>query len=328
MTRTVVFDGPAPDASATRVAEMEAPRPGPGRLTIDVQFAGINFKDVMARRGDPAYVKRWPYFPGVEVAGTVAVLGEGVRDFTPGQRVVAYMDDGGLAEVAVARAELTVPVPDGLDLASAAAAPGALTTAVLLLDRFGRFRPGDNLLVHSAAGAVGQALARLAGLGGVGRLLAVVGSEERAEAAEKAGYDKAFVRGPALATAVLDHTGGVGLDLILDPQGTAMLDADLELATPGGRIVLFGNAGGGTLGQLPPAGRLYAGNVAIGGFSLAALSGSAPALLAGGLRRTIEHLAAGDLAPELTIVDGLDAVPAAQQALAESRSVGKQIVRA
>ena len=237
------------------------------------------------------------------------------------------MNDGGLAEVAVARAALTVPVPDGLDLAAAAAAPGALTTAVLLLEDFGRLRATDSVLVHSAAGAVGQAVARLARLRGAGPLLAAVGSPSRIAAAEAAGYDRVFVRGPQLARAVREHLGGFGVDLVLDPQGTMMLDADLELAAAGGRVVLFGNAGGEPFAQLPPVGLLYAGNVSVGGFSLAALSARAPRLLAAGMSRTIAHLLAGHLDPQITVIDGLDAAPAAQQALAEGRAVGKQVVR-
>ncbi len=324
MTRAVLFDSPAADTGATRVGDIATPTPGAGQLTIDVRYAGLNFKDVMARRGDAAYVASWPYVPGVEVSGTVRALGEGVADFAVGQRVVAYTGDGGLAEVALASAVLTVAVPDGLSLETAAAAPGALTTAVLLLDRF---RAGDHLLVHSAAGAVGQAVATLARLAGAGRLLAAVGSPSRVGAAESAGYEWVLVRGPGLAQAVLAYTGGVGLDLVLDPQGTTMLDEDLAMTAPTGRVTLFGNAGGGALGPLPATGRLYGGNVAVGGFSLAALAATAPAVLAAGLARAVAHLAAGDLVPDLTVLDGLDAVPAGQQALAESRAPGKQVAR-
>ena len=325
--RAVVFDGPAADTGRTRVVHLDEPEPGPGELTVDVAFAGVNFKDVMARRGDAAYVTAWPYAPGIEVAGTVRSVGQGVTGFGLGQRVVAYVDDGGLAEVAVVRAALTVAVPEGQGLEVAAAAPGALTTAVLLLDQVGRFRAGDHLLVHSAAGAVGYAVARLARLGGAGSLFGAVGSHTRVAAAEQAGYDKAFVRGPDLATALLGHAGGPRFDLILDPQGTTQLDVDLQLVAPTGRIVLFGNAPGEPLGQLPPAGRLYAGNISVAGFSLAALASTAPDVLAAALARAIRHLAAGELEPQITVVDGLDATADAQQSLAEGRARGKLVVQ-
>jgi len=109
------------------------PEPGPGELSIDVNFAGVNFKDVMARRGDAGYVNSWPFVPGMEVAGTVRALGPGVEGLAVGERVSALTGAGGLAEVAIAQAALTAAVPAGLDLARAAVAPGALTTAGLLL---------------------------------------------------------------------------------------------------------------------------------------------------------------------------------------------------
>jgi NADPH:quinone reductase len=324
--RAVVFDGPAPDAGRTAVRDVALPEPGPGQLSIDVAFAGVNFKDVMARRGDAGYVTNWPYRPGVEVAGTVRGRGDGVDGFRTGDRVVAYTGEGGLAEVAVAAAVLTVAVPDSLDLERAAAAPGALTTAVLLLGTVGRMRSGDSILVHSAAGAVGQAIVRLARLQGSGNVYGTVGSESRIDAAYKSGYDVVWVRRPELVTQVRQQTGGRGVDLILDPQGTTMLDADLEIVAATGRIVLFGNAGGDPFGPLPPTGRLFAGNVSIGGFSLASLSKSAPAVLARALQQTIGHLAAGELEPDIVPVAGLEAVADAQQALAEGRGRGKQIV--
>src|SRR6516165_7170243 len=146
--QALIFDGPAPDARASRVTELAVPEPAPGAVSIDVHYAGVNFKDVMARRGDPGYVPSWPFVPGLEVAGTVHELGAGVNGLQVGDRVTAFTDHGGLAEVAVAPADLTVRVPAGLDLERAAAAPGALTTAALLLSDFGHLRPGEVVLVH------------------------------------------------------------------------------------------------------------------------------------------------------------------------------------
>jgi NADPH2:quinone reductase len=325
--KALVFDGPAPDTRASRVAELAAPEPAPGAVSIDVHYAGVNFKDVMARRGDPGYVPSWPFVPGLEVAGIVRALSSGVSTLEVGDRVTAFTDHGGLAEVAVAPAELTVRVPAGLDLERAAAAPGALTTAALLLSDFGRLRQGEIVLVHSAAGAVGQAVVRLARLAGAELVLGTVGNPTRVPAATRAGYDDALVRGPGLTSAIRERTGGRLIDLILDPQGTSMLDLDLDVLAAGGRIVLFGNATGATLDPLPAASRLFAANASIAGFSLAALATTAPGRVAGAMRDVLNHLAGGELDIELTPFDGLDAAPEAQQALAEGRGRGKQIVR-
>src|ERR1700678_593028 len=115
-----------------RGSKGRGPPPGAGEVTIDVAYAGINFMDVMARRGDPGYASAWPYTPGLEVSGTVREVGPGFTTLAVGQPVVAYTPGGGLAEVARTRAEFAVPVPDRVGLPGAAAAPLMLTTAMLL----------------------------------------------------------------------------------------------------------------------------------------------------------------------------------------------------
>jgi len=203
--KAFVFDGPAPDARRSRVTDVPVPQPGPGEVAVDVRYAGVNFKDVMSRRGDPGYVDAWPFVPGMEVAGTVRALGVGVDSFAVGDLVVAYTGSGGLAEVAIASAQLVTPIPDGLSLQRATAAPGALTTAALLLSEVGRVRPGEAVLVHSAGGAVGQAVAKLARLANVGLVLGTVGGPDRVEVAERSGYDLVYLDSGRLAHHILQR---------------------------------------------------------------------------------------------------------------------------
>lgn len=296
--RALVFDAPASDMSSTRIAELPIPDPGPGQVSIDVAYAGINFKDIMARRGDPGYVTGWPFVPGLEVTGRVRAVGTLVRGLQPGQSVAALTGAGGLAEVAVADAALTVAVPVGVSLDRAAAAPGALTSAALLVEEFARVRDGDVVLVHGASGGVGQAVGQLARSAGARLVLGTVGSPSRADA-EQAGYDAVLVRGPQLVPAVEQRVGRGGVDVVLDPQGTALVDIDLRLSAPGARIVLFGNAAGGPLSPLPGLPSLMAANVSIAGFSLAALAAAAPGRVASALARVLDRLAVGDLDIEL-----------------------------
>ena len=324
--QALLFDRPAPDTSASRVGELPDPTPGPGQVSIDVRFAGINFKDVMARRGDPGYVGAWPHVPGLEAAGTIRALGPGVTGFSPGDVVVAYTGEGALAEVVLADARLVAPVPPGLPLPLAGVALGAPTTAELLIGEIGRLQAGDVVLVHSAAGAVGQAVAQLARAKGARRLLGTVGAASRREGALQAGYDAAFARGPTLASEVRVSAGDHGVDLVLDPQGTTMLVSDLDVVAPGGRIVLFGNATGSPLDALPPPQRFFATNSLVGGFSLASLAVHAPLRLAAALARTLERLEAGTMTADLEVIPSLDDAADAQQALAEGRGGAKQVV--
>ncbi|HEY7487215.1 MAG TPA: alcohol dehydrogenase catalytic domain-containing protein [Streptosporangiaceae bacterium] len=173
--RALVMTEPSHGADRTEIREVDEPRPGPGEVTIDVAYAGINFLDVMARRGDPGYADAWPYPPGLEVSGAVREVGAGVKDLTAGQTVAAFTGRGGLAEVALARVGRVVPVPSQVPGPIAAAAPLMLTTALLLLTDAARFRAGERVLVHSASGGVGSAVAQLVPALGGGPLIGTVG---------------------------------------------------------------------------------------------------------------------------------------------------------
>ncbi|MEV0403838.1 zinc-binding dehydrogenase [Actinoallomurus sp. NPDC050550] len=324
--RALVMTAPSQGPDRTEVRDVEAPCPGTGEVTIDVAHAGINFIDVMARRGDAGYAS-WPFAPGKEVAGTVREVGAGVTGLTSGQRVAAFLPGaGGLAEVALAPAALTVPVPDEVPSAVAAAAPLMLATALLLLTDAARFSPGETVLVHSASGGVGGAVAQLVPVLGGGRLVGTVGRADKIPTALKSGYDAAVPRDGDLAEAVRAAADG-GVDVILDPLGTALLDADVEVINPGGRVVLFGNAGGGQAAALPGLDRLRAGNIAISGFSISALAVTAPERVAVALRRVLDLIAEGRLDVPVTELGSLSEVPAAHQLLADGRGTGKYVAR-
>src|SRR5689334_7748720 len=129
--RTVEFQeygGP----EVLRVVEAEVPEPGPGQVSIDVAYAGVNFADLKAR-AEGYRVPALPYVPGVEVSGRVRALGAGVTDLAVGQEVVALSEGGAYAQVLAAEAATVFPVPPGLDLRTAATLPAVLPTAYALV---------------------------------------------------------------------------------------------------------------------------------------------------------------------------------------------------
>jgi NADPH2:quinone reductase len=325
--RALMMMEPSQGMDRTEVREIKEPRPGPGELTIDVAYAGINFLDVMARRGDAGYVSAWPYIPGLEVSGAVREIGPDVTGLAVGQRVAAFTAGGGQADVVLVRAEFVVPVPDQVPLPVAAAAPLMLTAALLLLHDAARFRPGETVLVHSASGGLGGALALLIPVLGGGLRIGTVGRPDKVASALKSGYDVAVARSDDLAQAVTAATGGTGVDIVLDPLGTTMMETDMVLAAPGGRIVLFGNASGGEQVPLPPAGRLIGGNLTISGFSIRGLWAKAPRRASAGLRRVLDLVVEGQLNIAITEVGSLADVPAVQQLLAEGHGDGKYVAR-
>ena len=325
--RAVVMTEPSPGPDKTQVTNVDAPRPGPGQAAIAVAYAGVNFIDVMARRGDPGYASSWPYVPGLEVSGTILETGPGVTGLEPGQRVAAFTPGGGQAEIAVADAALIAAVPDAVALPTAAAAPLMLSTAWLLLAEVTRVRHGESLLMHSASGGVGSAVAQLATQLGVRVSIGTVGRPGKTAGALRSGWQHAFVRDQQLAESVRAAADG-NIDVILDPTGTALLDLDLELAAPGARIALFGNPAGGQPSPLPPLGALIGRNVSLAGFSMSRLTATAPHHAAAALRHVLNLLADGHLDVPVTQLASLDDVPAAQQALAEGRGPVKCVAAA
>jgi NADPH:quinone reductase len=320
----LVMNEPAPGPDRTAVRDIPDPRPGTGQVSIDVAYAGINFIDVMARRGDPGYATSWPYVPGLEVAGTIRETGNGVTGLSAGQPVAAFMRGGGLAEIAVADAALVVPLPGQVALPAAAAVPLMLSTAVLLLRDVARFRPGERVLMHSAGGGVGSVVAQVVAALGGGLRIGTVSRPDKVAETRDSGWDVTLVRDGDLAQAIREAAGG-GVDVILDPLGTSLLELDLEVTDPGGRIVLFGNPGGGQPAALPGLGRLIGGNVAIAGFSVSRLSASAPARVAAAMSSGLRLVADGQVELAVTEVGSLDQVPAVHQLLAEGRGRGKYV---
>ncbi|MDO9456022.1 zinc-binding dehydrogenase [Nocardioides sp.] len=322
--RALLFTRPAPDSSASVVVDVPPPTATPGRLVIDVEHAGVNFVDVMARRGDPGYVVDWPHPPGLEVVGLVAHVSEG-SGFHPGERVAAHTGRGGLAEQVVAEESLTRHVPDQVGGPAAAIAPLTLATALLLVGGAAPRGEDLSLLMHSAGGGVGAAVAQVAPLLGVSRLVGTVGSEKRRRQAHEAGWPEVVLRGDDLDDRLTSAAPG-GFDLVLDPVGT-LLSSDLRHLAAGGRVVVFGNPAGGALGSSPDLVELIRANASVGGFSASRLAAARPDRVGRALADALEHLAASRVSVAVDVVDGLEQVPAVLDALATGRHAGKSVVR-
>lgn len=324
--KAVVFDGPGADNSRTHIADLPEPTPGPGQIAIAVEYAGINFKDIMQRRGDPGYVAAWPFVPGLEVLGRVLALGDGVTGYRVDDRVAAITGAGRLAEAVVVDARLVTAASHDLEKNLSAAAPAILTTAELLLGTLGRIRPGETVLLHSASGGVGQAVAALAHKYHVGRLIGTVGAASRAGAALSSGFHPVLTHDDGWVEAVRDVAPG-GVDLVLDPSGTALLEHDLRVLAPGGRITVFGNASGAAPGPLPALPALMSHSAAIAGFSLAGLCAVAPDVVGDALNRVMQYIADADVRLDVTVLEGLEQVPEAHQYLATGQAPGKYIAK-
>ncbi len=222
-----------------RVAEGLRPQPGEGQVLVTTQFAGINFADIMARMGLYPGAPRPPLVPGLEVAGTVGSVGEGVQGLSPGDRVCALTRFGGYSSHVVVDQEQVRPVPAGVDLEAAAALPVTYLTAYLMMFTQGNLRSGQTVLIHSAGGGVGTAAVQLAAQAGA-RILGTA-SPAKHERLREMGVELCIdYRSEDFVAAVKAATAGLGADLVLDAQGPAHALRSLKALAPLGTLVLYG----------------------------------------------------------------------------------------
>jgi NADPH2:quinone reductase len=191
--------------------------PGSG-VVIDVHAAGVAFPEVLQTRGEYQYKPDLPFVPGTDIAGVVRSAPEG-SGLSEGDRVAACCMTGGFAEVAVAPAFLTFPLPDALDFAQGASLVMNYHTAYFALKLRGRLEEGETVLVHGAAGGVGTATLQVAkGLGA--RTIAVVSSDDKERVAREAGADET-VRSDGPWKDEAKQLSGGGVDVVVDPGGSS-----------------------------------------------------------------------------------------------------------
>jgi NADPH:quinone reductase len=226
-----------------RLVELPDPKPGPGELLVEVAAAGVNFIDVYHRDG--SYPMAVPFVPGAEGAGTVTAIGPGVDTAAVGDRVAWAMSLGSYGEQAAVPAGKAVPVPEGMELQTAAGGLLQGMTAHYLTVSTYPVQPGDTVLVHAAAGGMGLLLTQLVTARG-GRVIATVSTAEKERLAREHGAAEVirYTEVGELAAAVRELTGGDGVAAVYDGVGAATFDASLAALRPRGMLALYGAAGG------------------------------------------------------------------------------------
>ena len=229
----VNFDGPA---SGLRYQEAPTPEPGPGEIAVDVDHAGVGYVEALFTEG--LVPIDLPWTPGLEVSGRVRALGDGVDGYRVGDAVVALTitGGGGYGQVAVAPAELVVPLPAGLDPVVAAAAPANSTTALVALEEIAHLRRGESVLVHAAAGGLGSQVGQVARLLGAGRVVGVTRSQAKRQEILDLGYDEAWL------TEDLAEADPAQFDVVADPVAGPARLRSLDLLRTGGRLLALGDA--------------------------------------------------------------------------------------
>ncbi|HWA30930.1 MAG TPA: NADPH:quinone oxidoreductase family protein [Rhizomicrobium sp.] len=229
---------------ALALDEVAAPAPGPGEVLIGVGAVGLNLADVAALAGERHPRPDLPFTPGLEVAGLVAATGPDVSGFQPGDRVAAFVGWGGLAEGAVAKAELCARLPDGMALTTAACLPVAYAGALIALRERARLAAGETVLVLGAGGHAGLAAVDIAKKQGA-RVIAVASGEIRGSEAGERGADEVVDSSARpLSESVAALTHGAGVNVVYDPVGGDAFEMSLLTLANGGRVISAGFAGG------------------------------------------------------------------------------------
>jgi len=224
------------------VGEIEIGDPGPGELLVDVAASGVNYIDTYQRSG--IYTLDLPATLGQEGAGTVRAIGEGVTGFAVGDRVAWQGVLGAYAQQALIPARVAVPVPDGVEIETAAATMLQGVTAHYLVRSTYQVQEGDTILLHAAAGGVGLLLTQLAKLRGA-RVIGTVSTAEKEELARQAGADEVIRYDQVdFAERVRTLTDGEGVAAVYDGVGKSTFDGSLASLRVRGILVLFGAASG------------------------------------------------------------------------------------
>ena len=302
------------------------PTPAEGDVVIRVEAAGVNFADVMRRRGAPyPEPSPLPFTLGIEVAGTISAVGKGVTSLKPGAQVFAMSGAGGYAQYACVPAAAVIPLPDGINAPQATALAVQGLTAALSLRRAARLTAGEQVLINAAAGGVGSFAVQLAKLFGSGNVIAAASTPEKRAIAERLGADASVdYTAPHWADEVRALTNG-GADVVLELVGGESLVAALHAMAPFGRMVVCGQSSGSTT-LVDPWAQLTIPNLSVTGFYLGAFL-RFPEMIQSTLAEIIGYVVAGKVSVQVGTKLPLSRAEDAHRLLETRKTTGKVVLQ-
>jgi NADPH:quinone reductase len=329
--KTLLSDEPG-GPETLRLKEVPEPVPGPGELLVRVRACAINYPDVLIIEDKYQLKPQRPFAPGGEIAGEVIGFGEGATGWSAGDRLIAALGYGGLAEQVIVPAARAIPLPAERSFEQGSALLMTYATAIHALVDRGRVEAGQTLLVLGAAGGVGIAAVEIGRALGA-RVVAAVSSGEKAEVAREAGADSAVVypSGPfekegvkALSQLFKDAVGPAGADVILDPVGGDYSEAALRSIAWEGRFLVVGFPAG--IAKLPLNLTLLKSCDVCGVF-WGAFTAREPERNAAHVEQLFRWWAEGKIAPRISETYPLERAHDAIAALRDRRALGKLVVR-
>jgi NADPH2:quinone reductase len=306
-----------------QLGDAPAPIAAGDEVLIEVKAVGINYADAIMVAGKYQTKPPLPFSPGLEAAGIVAACGDRVTRFKPGDRVMAILAHGGLAELAVAPEAETFAIPEGMSFEEAGAFPVAYISSHVALRWQGRLEPGETLLVLGAAGGVGLTAVEIGKAMGA-RVIAAASTAEKLAVAQERGADEGVnYATEKLTDRVMELTNGKGADVCFDPVGGELFDSALSSLGWGGRILLIGFVAG--VPQIP-ANRLLVKHRAALGSSLRYFRWHAPDKLRRSVEELVQWYGLSKLRPLVTHRLPLERSVEAIRLLTDRKAHGKVVV--
>lgn len=323
MMRAIEITRPG-DPGVLRLVQRPLPVPAPGEVRIAVAAAGINGADLAQRRGAYPPPPGASDIPGLEVSGTIDALGEGVSGLAVGDRVCALLTGGGYAAFCTAPAGQVLPLPNGIDMVEAGGLIEAIATVWTNVFELGGLKAGETLLVHGGASGIGTTAIQLAKAFGA-KVLATVGSNDKADACRRLGVDRAInYRTEDFADIARNDYEGV--DVIIDIIGGPYLEGNVRALRRGGRLVFIA-FGGGRTGQLDIA-RVMMNGLTVTGSTLRARPVAEKTRLLSEVRTHVWPLIeTGTFRPVIDSVWPLEDAADAHRHMEASAHTGKLILR-
>lgn len=308
------------------IGEVAEPEPAQGELLVRVRAAALNRADILQREGNYPPPPGASEILGLDMAGVVESSGAGCRRFKEGDRVFGLLPGGGYAEYAVIPEAMAMPVPVSFTFEQAAAVPEVFLTAFQTLFWIGRLQAGETVLIHSGGSGVGTAAIQLAA-DAEATVLTTTGTEEKCESCRSLGAVRAInYRSRDFASAVMDHTGGGGVDLILDFVAAPYWEKNISVLRTDGRMVLI-SLMGGSVAQSVDLGQILKKRLQINGTTLRGRSVDYKTRLTRAFAESgLDKLASGRLKPVIDSVFSWDKVADAHTRMEANRNTGKIIL--
>ena len=305
-----------------KVHEMDTPEPMTGQLLIEVDAVGLAFPDVLQCRGEYQVKPPLPFTPGGETAGRVIAVGEGVEDFSVGQKVISL--GGGLSEQALVHAQMSFGIPDSMDQVKAAALPMNYGTTWFALHDRALIKSGESLLVTGASGGTGSAAIQL-GLAAGARVIAVAGGKEKVEACRALGADVVIDHREEedLVERVREVTNNEGVDVAYDPVGGEIFQKVRRCMAWNGRLLVIGFVAG-----IPEiaTNHVLLKNYSVVGVHWGASLGRDPSSFKKQMSSVVELSGSGEVDPLLHPIYGFESANQALQDIADRKVVGKVVI--